>query len=184
MSNVSNTPKIWRPQFMHRSNTKSGSEGVNIEGMGFFSHVLYLILKSLMFLLCTLHCYIFCFGRWGGTLRSSRQWENPCLVFHCRRVYQIVSSLFSWMENRPGRGNFIPKQPSFTSQWLCRSQSLWHWQPIPQPKPQDWILWPFHVIRFFLRLDVWRLPPPSMSSSSPAHLPCLRLRICGTYTSS
>ena len=169
---------------MHRSNTKSGSEGVNIEGMGFFSHVLYLILKSLMFLLCTLHCYIFCFGRWGGTLRSSRQWENPCLVFHCRRVYQIVSSLFSRMENRPGRGNFIPKQPSFTSQWLCRSQSLWHWQPIPQPKPQDWILWPFHVIRFFLRLDVWRLPPPSMSSSSPAHLPCLRLRICGTYTSS
>lgn len=54
--------------------------------------LIYLILKSLMFLLCTLLCYIFCFGRWGGTLRSSRQWENPCLVFDCRRVYQIVSA--------------------------------------------------------------------------------------------
>ena len=42
---------------MHRSSTKSGSEGVIIEEMGIIlsCYISYLILKSLMFLLCTLH---------------------------------------------------------------------------------------------------------------------------------
>ena len=167
---------------MHGSSTKSGSEGVNIEGMGLFSHVLYgywSIPINTIFRGMNIHLpaiLMFTRGtRFWHTAISHPQFIDVSFVHATYFVLavegvpsghhgngkihawcliaggymQIVSSLFSRMENRPGRGNFIPKQPSFTSQWLCRSQSKWHWQPIPQPKPQDWILWPFHVIRFF-----------------------------------